>query len=33
MYACRKISDLMQERRSVFNQVTEITQQIGRTSR
>ncbi len=31
MYAHRKISDLMKERRSIYNQVTEITTQLGRT--
>ncbi len=31
MYAHRKISDLMKERRSIFNQVTEITTQLGRS--
>ena len=30
MYACRKVSDLMKERRSPYNQVTEITQLLGR---
>lgn len=30
MYACRKVSDLMKERRSLYNQVTEITQLLGR---
>ncbi|MBO3661947.1 chromosomal replication initiator protein DnaA [Microbacterium stercoris] len=30
MYAYRKISDLMKERRSLYNQVTEITTQLGR---
>lgn len=30
MYACKKISDLMKERRSIYNQVTEITTQLGR---
>jgi chromosomal replication initiator protein len=30
MYACKKISELMKERRSLFNQVTEITAQLGR---
>ncbi|MFT4157425.1 MAG: chromosomal replication initiator protein DnaA [Microbacterium sp.] len=30
MYAYKKISDLMQERRSIYNQVTEITTQLGR---
>ncbi len=33
MYAYKKISDLMKERRSIYNQVTEITAQLGRTSR
>jgi chromosomal replication initiator protein len=31
MYAHRKISELMKERRSIYNQVTEITTQLGRT--
>jgi len=31
MYAYKKISDLMQERRSIYNQVTEITTQLNRT--
>ncbi|MFE6996428.1 chromosomal replication initiator protein DnaA [Microbacterium sp. NPDC057659] len=30
MYACKKISELMKERRSIYNQVTEITTQLGR---
>ncbi|SJN46869.1 Chromosomal replication initiator protein DnaA [Microbacterium esteraromaticum] len=30
MYAYKKISELMKERRSIYNQVTEITTQIGR---
>lgn len=30
MYAYKKISELMKERRSIFNQVTEITTQLGR---
>ncbi|GGH44314.1 chromosomal replication initiator protein DnaA [Microbacterium album] len=30
MYAYKKISDLMKERRSIYNQVTEITTQLGR---
>ncbi|MFD5224034.1 chromosomal replication initiator protein DnaA [Microbacterium sp. NPDC058342] len=30
MYACKKISELMKERRSIYNQVTEITTQISR---
>ncbi|WP_336644708.1 chromosomal replication initiator protein DnaA [Microbacterium sp. USHLN186] len=30
MYACKKISELMKERRSLYNQVTEITTQISR---
>jgi chromosomal replication initiator protein len=30
MYAYKKISDLMKERRSIFNQVSEITSQLGR---
>ncbi|WP_409047749.1 chromosomal replication initiator protein DnaA [Microbacterium sp. HA-8] len=33
MYAYKKISDLMKERRSLYNQVTEITTMIGRQSR
>lgn len=33
MYAYKKISDLMKERRSIYNQVTEITAQLGRTAR
>jgi chromosomal replication initiator protein len=33
MYAYKKISDLMKERRSLFNQVSEITTQLGRVSR
>jgi chromosomal replication initiator protein len=33
MYAYRKISDLMGERRSIYNQVSEITAQLGRVSR
>ncbi|GAA5037851.1 hypothetical protein GCM10025738_26390 [Microbacterium fluvii] len=33
MYAYKKISDLMKERRSIYNQVTEITTQLGRTGR
>ena len=33
MYAYKKISDLMKERRSIYNQVTEITAQLGRNSR
>ncbi len=33
MYAYKKISDLMKERRSIYNQVSEITSQLGRTSR
>ncbi|HET6301443.1 chromosomal replication initiator protein DnaA [Microbacterium sp.] len=33
MYAYKKISDLMKERRSIYNQVTEITAQLGRTGR
>ncbi len=33
MYAYKKISDLMKERRSLYNQVSEITAQLGRTSR
>lgn len=31
MYAYKKISDLMKERRSIYNQVSEITTQLGRT--
>jgi chromosomal replication initiator protein len=31
MYAYKKISDLMKERRSIYNQVTEITSQLGRS--
>ncbi len=30
MYAYKKISDLMKERRSIYNQVSEITAQLGR---
>ncbi|MDX2376237.1 chromosomal replication initiator protein DnaA [Microbacterium sp. LRZ72] len=33
MYAYKKISDLMKERRSLYNQVTEITAILGRSSR
>jgi len=33
MYAYKKISDLMKERRSIYNQVTEITAQLGRNGR
>ena len=33
MYAYKKISDLMKERRSIYNQVTEITTQLGRAGR
>ncbi|MFS0734411.1 chromosomal replication initiator protein DnaA [Microbacterium sp. 1P10UB] len=33
MYAYKKISDLMKERRSLYNQVTEITTQLGRAGR
>ena len=33
MYAYKKISELMKERRSIFNQVSEITTQLGRVSR
>ncbi|WP_179561108.1 chromosomal replication initiator protein DnaA [Microbacterium sp. AK009] len=33
MYAYKKISDLMKERRSIYNQVTEITTQLGRSGR
>ena len=32
MYAYKKISDLMKERRSIYNQVSEITTQLGRTA-
>jgi chromosomal replication initiator protein len=31
MYAYKKISDLMKERRSIYNQVSEITTQLGRS--
>jgi len=31
MYAYKKISDLMKERRSLYNQVTDITQALGRS--
>jgi chromosomal replication initiator protein len=31
MYAYKKISDLMKERRSIYNQVSEITSQLGRS--
>jgi len=30
MYACRKIAELMKERRSIYNQVSEITTQLSR---
>lgn len=33
MYAYKKISDLMKERRSIYNQVSEITSQLGRATR
>ena len=33
MYAYKKISDLMKERRSIYNQVTEITTLLGRAAR
>ena len=33
MYAYKKISELMKERRSIYNQVSEITSQLGRSSR
>ncbi|GAA3753025.1 chromosomal replication initiator protein DnaA [Microbacterium kribbense] len=33
MYAYKKISDLMKERRSIYNHVTDITAQLGRSSR
>jgi chromosomal replication initiator protein len=33
MYAYKKISDLMKERRSIYNQVSEITAQLGRGGR
>ncbi|MFB8387984.1 chromosomal replication initiator protein DnaA [Microbacterium sp. NPDC055910] len=33
MYAYKKISELMKERRSIFNQVSEITSQLGRGGR
>ncbi|MBN9216179.1 MAG: chromosomal replication initiation protein DnaA [Microbacterium sp. SCN 70-200] len=33
MYACKKIAQLMKERRSIYNQVSEITTQLGRVSR
>ena len=33
MYAYKKISELMKERRSIYNQVTEITTQLGRNGR
>lgn len=33
MYAYKKISELMKERRSIYNQVSEITTQLGRSGR
>ncbi|MDN3495077.1 chromosomal replication initiator protein DnaA [Planococcus sp. APC 4015] len=33
MYAYKKISELMKERRSIYNQVSEITSQLGRNGR
>lgn len=33
MYAYKKISELMKERRSIYNQVSEITTQLGRIGR
>lgn len=33
MYAYKKISELMKERRSIYNQVSEITTQLGRVAR
>ncbi|GAB2693255.1 chromosomal replication initiator protein [Microbacterium marinum] len=33
MYAYKKISELMKERRSIYNQVSEITTQLGRSAR
>ncbi|GAA1857492.1 chromosomal replication initiator protein DnaA [Microbacterium koreense] len=33
MYAYKKISELMKERRSIYNQVSEITSQLGRGGR
>ncbi|WP_405374572.1 MULTISPECIES: chromosomal replication initiator protein DnaA [unclassified Microbacterium] len=33
MYAYKKISELMKERRSIYNQVSEITTQLGRPTR
>ena len=33
MYACKKIAELMKERRSIYNQVSEITTQLGRVAR
>ena len=33
MYANKKISELMKERRSIYNQVTELTARIKQTSR
>ncbi|MCR2824924.1 chromosomal replication initiator protein DnaA [Microbacterium sp. zg.Y909] len=33
MYAYKKISELMKERRSIYNQVSEITTQLGRNGR
>jgi len=32
MYANKKISELMKERRSIYNQVTEITSRVKQTS-
>ena len=33
MYAYKKISELMKERRSIYNQVSDITTQLGRSAR
>ncbi|WP_292830808.1 chromosomal replication initiator protein DnaA [Microbacterium sp.] len=33
MYACKKIADLMKERRSIYNQVSEITTLLSRVGR
>ncbi|MET0859472.1 MAG: chromosomal replication initiator protein DnaA [Microbacterium sp.] len=33
MYAYKKISELMKERRSIYNQVSDITTQLGRSTR
>ncbi|WP_431805124.1 chromosomal replication initiator protein DnaA [Microbacterium sp. bgisy203] len=33
MYACKKIAELMKERRSIYNQVSEITTLLGRVGR